>query len=84
LGYNIPASKYFKEVVSMAFGDIYAFRTNSRAVVAIAESDVYSAGEDTVVDVVLVGVDNGRRAGVPVAASESEWTVNSVIAASDL
>ena len=68
----------------MAFGDVYAFRTNSRAVVAIAESDEYSAGEDTVVDVVLVGVDNGRRAGVPVAASEGEWTVNTVLAASDL
>ena len=64
----------------MAFGDIYAFRTNSRAVVAIAESDEYSAGEDTVVDVVLVGVDNGRRAGVSVAASEGEWAVNTVLA----
>ena len=66
----------------MAFGDIYAFRTNSRAVVAIAESDEYSAGEDTVVDVVLVGVDNGRRAGVSVAGSEGEWVVNTVLAVS--
>jgi hypothetical protein len=64
----------------MAFGDIYAFRTNSRSVVAIAESDEYSAGEDTVVDVVLVGVDSGRRTGVPVAASEGDWTVNTVLA----
>lgn len=67
----------------MAFGDIYAFRTNSRSVVAIAESDEYSGGgEDTVVDVVLVGVDNGRRTGVTVAASEGEWVVNTVLAVS--
>ena len=67
----------------MAFGDVYAFRTNSRSVVAIAESDEYSgAGEDTVVDVVLVGVDNGRRTGVPVAASEGEHAVNTVLAVS--
>lgn len=67
----------------MAFGDIYAFRTNSRSVVAIAESDEYSGGgEDTVVDVVLVGVDNGRRTGVTVAASEGEWAVNTVLAVS--
>jgi hypothetical protein len=64
----------------MAFGDVYAFRTNSRAVVAIAESDEYSAGEDTVVDVVLVGVDSGRRTGVTVAASEGDWAVNTVLA----
>jgi hypothetical protein len=64
----------------MAFGDIYAFRTNSRSVVAIAESDEYSAGEDTVVDVVLVGVDNGRRTGVSVAATEGDWAVNTVLA----
>jgi hypothetical protein len=48
--------------------------------VAIAESDEYSAGEDTVVDVVLVGVDSGRRTGVPVAASEGDWAVNTVLA----
>ena len=66
----------------MAFGDVYAFRTNSRAVVALAESDEYSVGEDTVVDVVLVGVDSGRRTGVPVAASEGEWAVNTVLAVS--
>lgn len=64
----------------MSFGYIYAFRTNTRSVVAIAESDEYSAGDDTVVDVVLVGVDNGRRSGVKVAASEGEHVVNTVLA----
>lgn len=64
----------------MAFGEIYAFRTNSRSVVAIAESDERSVGDDTVVDVVLVGVDNGRRSGVKVAASSEEHVVNTVLA----
>lgn len=66
----------------MAFGDAYKFKTNSRDVVALAESDEYSSGEDTVVDIVLVGVDNGRRAGVLVAANAGEHVVNTVLAAS--
>jgi hypothetical protein len=66
----------------MAFGDVYGFKTNSRVVVAIAESDEYSGnGEDTVVDVVLLGVDNGRRRGVSVAASEAAAAVNEVFPA---
>lgn len=64
----------------MAFGDVYKFKTNSRDVVALAESDEYSSGEDTVVDVVLVGVDNGRRAGVLVAADSGSHVVNTVLA----
>jgi hypothetical protein len=64
----------------MSFGAIYAYRTNSRNVVAIAESDEYSAGSDTVVDVVLVGVDNGRRQGVTVAADAEAHVVNTVLA----
>jgi hypothetical protein len=66
----------------MAFGDVYGFKTNSRVVVAIAESDEYSGnGEDTVVDVVLLGVDNGRRRGVVVAADEAAAAVNEVFPA---
>ena len=66
----------------MAFGEVYGFKTNSRVVVAIAESDEYSGnGEDTVVDVVLLGVDNGRRRGVVVAADEAAAAVNEVFPA---
>jgi hypothetical protein len=55
----------------MAFGDVYGFRTNSYDVVAFAESDEYSVGGDTVVDLILVGFDNGRRTAVVAADSES-------------
>jgi hypothetical protein len=65
----------------MAFGDVYGFKTNSRVVVAVAESDEYADGEDTVVDVVLLGFDNGRRRGVVVAANEGAALVNQVFAA---
>jgi hypothetical protein len=65
----------------MAFGDVYGFKTNSRVVVAVAESDEYADGEDTVVDVVLLGVDNGRRRGVVVAADEEAALVNQVFSA---
>jgi hypothetical protein len=61
----------------MAFGDIYGFKTNSRVVVAVAESDEYSGdGEDTLVDLILLGFDSGRRTGVPVAATEGDAPVN--------
>ena len=65
----------------MAFGDVYGFKTNSRVVVAVAESDEYADGGDTVVDVVLLGVDNGRRRGVVVAANEGAALVNQVFSA---
>jgi hypothetical protein len=67
----------------MAFGDVYGFKTNSRVVVAVAETDEYSDGEDTVVDVVLLGVDNGRRRGVLVAADAESAAVNEVFPASE-
>lgn len=61
----------------MAFGDVYGFKTNSRVVVAVAESDEFSGdGEDTLVDLVLLGFDNGRRSGVTVAANEGAALVN--------
>lgn len=50
----------------MAFGSAYAYHTNTRDVVALAESDEYSVGGNTVVDLVLVGFDNGRRTAVVV------------------
>ena len=65
----------------MAFGDIYAYKTNSRNVAAIAESDEYTVGSDTVVDLVLIGVASGRRTAVVVAASEGAAAVNETWAA---
>jgi hypothetical protein len=59
------------EVVSMTFGSLYGFRTNERDVAAFAESDEYSVGEDTVVDLILVGVDGGRRTVVVADSSAS-------------
>jgi hypothetical protein len=55
----------------MAFGDVYGFRTKTRDVVAYAETDEYLAGGDTVVDLVLVGVDSGRRTVVVADSSAS-------------
>jgi hypothetical protein len=69
------------EVIKLAFGDIYGYKTKTRSVVAIAEGAEYQVGGVDVVDVVLVGVANGRRTAVRVAASEGAATTNQVWAA---
>lgn len=62
----------------MAFGDIYAFKTKTRNIAAISETDEYTYNSVTVVDLVLVGVSNGRRTRVPVKANEGAAAVNEV------
>ena len=60
----------------MAFGDAYAYKTNSRFVVALAESGERdrTVGGDTVkvVDLVLHGFANGRRNNTIVGTVEED------------
>ena len=73
---------------SVVFGNVLGFKTNTRDVVAIAESDSYAVvGQTgvTAVDVILVGYSNGRRTGVVLnagatgvtAAVGEVWVANS-------
>ena len=52
------------------FGDIFGYKTNTRLVPAVAISDEYSATSTTsgtgLVDLVLVGTNNGQRLTVAV------------------
>lgn len=53
------------------FGDSFGYKTNTRLVPAVATSNEYSAASATsgtgLIDLVLVGTNNGQRLGVTVA-----------------
>ena len=57
--------------MAAVFGDIFAYRTNTRFVPAIATSAEYGSGTGTtgLVDLVLIGTENGQRVGVSVGYS---------------
>lgn len=60
----------------MAFFTRYGYVTNSNVVPAVALGDERAEGGDTVVDLLLLGVDAGKRYGVLVAASAAAALVN--------
>lgn len=78
----------------MAFGDVYGYKTNSRFVAAVAESEERESNPDyvdetetpeeesrLVVDLVLLGFANGRRNNVVVADDSASAEVNQAVAA---
>lgn len=56
--------------MAFTFGDVFGYKTNTRLVPAVAISDEYSATSTTsgtgLVDLVLVGTNNGQRLTVTV------------------
>lgn len=57
--------------MAFTFGDVFGYKTNTRLVPAVAISNEYSAASATsgtgLIDLVLVGTNNGQRLGVTVA-----------------
>lgn len=59
--------------MAFTFGDLFGYKTNTRLVPAIATSNEYSATSATsgtgLVDIILLGTNNGQRIGVTVGYS---------------
>jgi hypothetical protein len=55
--------------MAAVFGDMFAYRTNTRFVPAVAISAEYGSGTGTtgLVDLVLLGTNNGQRLGVSIS-----------------
>lgn len=70
--------------MAATFGDVFAYRTNTRFVPAIAISAEYGSGTGTtgLVDLVLIGTNNGQRLGVSIAYTGATATAASTVVAS--
>mgnify|MGYP000315140058 CR=1 FL=1 len=70
--------------MASAFGDIFAYRTNTRFVPAVAIGVEYGSGTGTtgLVDLVLLGTENGQRLGVSIAYTGATATTAATVVAS--
>ena len=70
--------------MAATFGDVFAYRTNTRFVPAMAISAEYGSGTGTtgLVDLVLIGTNNGQRLGVSIAYTGATATSAATVVAS--